>query len=136
VASPPETELAVKAVLASIRRAWREGPLRDMEPFLDPDVVFVFPGFGCRVTGREELLKSYEQFAAEAQVKSYREDTVTVDGGDRAALAEVAFEMVYAREGQDWRASGHELWALERRPTGWVAFYRTMQCLAEELAGA
>jgi hypothetical protein len=40
--------------------------------------------------------------------------------------------MTYARGGREWRAHGIELWALERRPDGWVAYWRTMQELTEE----
>ncbi|HSP20566.1 MAG TPA: hypothetical protein VLQ79_13675 [Myxococcaceae bacterium] len=55
-------------------------------------------------------------------------------GGASAALAEIAFDMTYSRGGRDWRAHGVEVWALERRPAGWIAFWRTMQELTEEPA--
>ena len=67
-----------------------------------------------------------------SRLRSYREDRRTVEGGANAALAEIAFDMSYTRAGSDWRSHGIELWALERRAEGWVAYWRTMQELTEE----
>lgn len=127
-----DTELAVLHVLDRIQRAWRSGAPEDMAPVLDPDVTFVFPGFSMRLTGRDALIESYREFNATSRLRSYREDRRTVVGGATAALAEIAFDMTYTREGRDWRAHGIELWVLERRPAGWIAFWRTMQELTEE----
>lgn len=131
MAVPADTEVAVLQVLDRIQRAWRQGPLEDMAPVLAPDVTFVFPGFSMRLTGRTQLLESYREFSASARVESYR-DRRSVVGGTEAALAEVVFDMTYSRAGTRWRAHGVELWALERRADGWIAFWRTMQELTEE----
>jgi predicted lipid-binding transport protein (Tim44 family) len=132
--APSDTEAAVFQVLDRIQRAWRKGPLEDMVPVLDPEIMFVFPGFSMRLIGRDRLVESYRDFNAQARLQSYREDRRTVEGGRNAAVAEVAFDMVYVRDGRVWRAHGVELWALERRAEGWIAFWRTMQELTEEPA--
>ena len=128
----PDTEVAVLRVLDRIQRAWRSGPLGDMAAVLDPDVTFVFPGFSMRMTGRDALLESYREFTASSRVRTYREDRRSVVGGAKAALAEIAFDMTYARAGENWRTHGIELWVLERRPEGWIAIWRTLQELTEE----
>ena len=133
---PAATEVAVLQVLDRIQRAWRQGPLEDMALVLAPDITFVFPGFSMRLTGRAQLLDSYREFTTASQVHSYREERRSVVGGPHAALGEVAFDMTYTRAGQAWRAHGVELWALERRAEGWIAYWRTMQELTEEPAGA
>jgi len=130
--APPDTENAVQRVLERIQRAWREGRPEEMAPLVSPDVTFVFPGFGMRLTGRDRLVESYREFLAGSLLRSYREERRTIEGGSTAALAEIVFEMVYARGGSEWRAHGVELWALERRAEGWVAYWRTMQELTEE----
>ena len=132
--APSDTEVAVLRVLDHIQLAWRQGPLEDMATVLDPEITFVFPGFGMRLSGRDRLIESYREFTASTRLRSYREDRRSVEGGTSAALVEIAFDMTYAREGRDWRAHGIELWALERRGDGWVAFWRTMQELTEEPA--
>jgi hypothetical protein len=131
--APPDTEIAVQRVLDRIQRAWREGRPDEMVPALAPDITFVFPGFSMRLSGRDRLIDSYRDFISGSRVRSYREDRRTIEGGAGAALAEIAFDMTYERDGQDWRAHGIELWALERRAEGWVAYWRTMQELTEEL---
>ena len=132
--APADTEVAVLRVLDRIQRAWREGPLEEMAPLLDPEITFVFPGFSMRLTGRDRLLESYREFLSSSRLRSYREDRRSVIGGRNAALVEIAFDMTYARDGQDWRVHGIELWGLERRGEGWIAFFRTMQELTEEKA--
>jgi len=121
-------------VLDRIQRAWREGRPEEMGALLAPDITFVFPGFSMRLTGRDRLLESYREFIAGDRLRSYREDRRSVEGGANAALVEIAFDMAYLRAGKEWRAHGIELWALERRAEGWIAFWRTMQELTEEPA--
>jgi uncharacterized protein (TIGR02246 family) len=134
MSAPPDTETAVQRVLDRIQRAWREGRPEEMSAVLAPDITFVFPGFSMRLTGRDRLIDSYRDFLAGTRMGSYREDRRSIEGGGSAALAEIAFDMTYARGGREWRAHGIELWALERRPDGWVAYWRTMQELTEEPA--
>ena len=130
--APPDTEIAVQRVLDRIQTAWREGRPEEMSPLLSPDITFVFPGFSMRLTGRDRLIDSYRDFLAGSRLRSYREERRSIEGGPSAALAEIAFDMIYTRAGRDWRSHGIELWALERRAEGWVAYWRTMQELTEE----
>ena len=130
--APPDTEIAVQRVLDRIQTAWREGRPEEMSPLLSQDITFVFPGFSMRLTGRDRLIDSYRDFLAGSRLRSYREERRSIEGGPSAALAEIAFDMIYTRAGSDWRSHGIELWALERRAEGWVAYWRTMQELTEE----
>jgi uncharacterized protein (TIGR02246 family) len=132
MSAPPDTETAVHRVLDRIQRAWREARLEDMAAVLAPDVTFVSPGFSMRLSGRERLIETYREFLSSSRLRSYREDRRLIEGGVSSALAEIAFDMTYSRGGKDWRAHGIELWVLERRPEGWIAFWRTMQELTEE----
>ena len=135
MAAPPDTEAAVLHVLDRIQRAWREGRPEEMTALLAPDITFVYPGFSMRLTGRDRLVESYREFLAGARLSAYREERRSVEGGANAALVEIAFDMKYMRGGDEWRAHGIELWALERQGQSWIAFWRTMQELTEELAG-
>ena len=130
--APSDTEIAVQRVLDRIQTAWREGRPEEMAPLLSPDITFVFPGFSMRLSGRERLIESYRDFLAGSRLRSYREERRSIEGGQSAALAEIAFDMTYARAGSEWRSHGIELWALERQAEGWIAFWRTMQELTEE----
>jgi uncharacterized protein (TIGR02246 family) len=132
--APPDTEVAVQRVLDRIQTAWRAGQPEEMAPFLSPDITFVFPGFSMRLIGRDRLIESYRDFLASNRLSSYREERRSIEGGQTAALVEIAFDMTYTRAGTDWRSHGIELWALERRGSGWTAFWRTMQELTEEPA--
>lgn len=132
--APPDTEIAVQRVLDRIQTAWRGGRPEEMAPVLSPDITFVFPGFSMRLTGRDRLIESYRDFLAGSRLSSYREERRSIEGGQSAALAEIAFDMTYTRAGTEWRSHGIELWALERRGAGWIAFWRTMQELTEEPA--
>ena len=127
---------AVADTLARINAAWREGRPHDMASLLDEDVVMVFPGFAGRINGRQALVDSFVTFGREAVVRTFEQDTLHVDGGDHAAIAQYRFEMVYDREGASWRSTGWDAWVFERRGDAWVAVWRTMQGVAEERAGS
>jgi ketosteroid isomerase-like protein len=130
----PATPDAFDAVAKAVRRitaAWRAGTADRMTPMIAEQVVTVLPGFTGRVVGREPLLESFEAFAREAKVLSYEQGALEVDAGDRVAVAQYHFDMVYERAGARWRSTGWDVWVFERRGADWVAIWRTMQAVEE-----
>jgi hypothetical protein len=132
--SSPETYDAVAKTIRRITAAWRNGAPDRMAAMIDERFVTVAPGFTHRVEGRDALIESFAEFLHQAKVHEYEQRSLEVDAGDRVAVAQVAFEMVYERAGARWRSTGWDLWVLEKHATDWVAVWRTMQGVAEEPA--
>jgi hypothetical protein len=121
-------------VLDHITAAWRSGRPEDMADVLDEQVGMAAPGFTAHVVGRQALIDSFATFVREAHVRDYRQGQVRVDGSGGVAVAQYPFEMVYERDGGQWRSKGWDVWVFERRGEKWIAVWRTMQAITEEPA--
>jgi ketosteroid isomerase-like protein len=126
---------SVSDTLQQINRIWREGRPQDLQPYLHPGIVMVYPGFQGRAEGRDALIAGFVDFCTNAKTESYTESGQEVDLIGNTAVASFRFEMVYTRDGASWRSTGRDLWVFERQGDGWLAVWRTMLDLAEEPAG-
>jgi hypothetical protein len=129
-ASPAE----VTVTLNRINRAWLDRRPADLVPLLHPRVTMVFPGFAGRAEGRDAMVAGFEDFCAHATVHAYREADHQVDVAANAAVASFTYEMVYERDGKQYRSTGRDLWVFARRDGHWLAVWRTMLDIAEEPA--
>ena len=120
----------VSRTLSSINQAWLEGRPRDLEQYLDPNIVVLIPG-GTRVKGRNLLVQSFVHMCENTRVHGFEESDRQVDVFGDTAVASFAFVLVYEREGLKYRATGRDLWVFSRSDGGWQAVYRTMLNLAE-----
>ena len=121
----------VAATLKRLNDAWLQGRVDDLAPFLHPDVVMVVPGFAARVQGREAMIAGFRDFEDNARVHEFKERDTQIDVAGRTAVATVAYEMVYERGGEKYRATGRDVWVFEQQDQGWVAVWRTMLDAAE-----
>jgi hypothetical protein len=130
---PTDSESAAVA-LGAINQAWLRGRPQDMRPLIHPEITFVFPGFAGRITGIEPFIAGFVDFCQNARIVSYREHDLQIDLIAEMAVASFGFEMVYERDGSEFRATGRDLWVFGRQDSHWLACWRTMLELREEPA--
>lgn len=126
---------AVAGALRRINDAWISSNPRDMRDFLDPDVVFVQPGFAARTEGRDAAIRGYMEFVASAVVHAYAESELTVDLLGHTAVASYRFEIAYETEGKRVVESGRDLFVFDRSGTRWRAVWRLLLPDASRPAG-
>jgi len=114
-----------------INRAWLQGRVDDLGPLLHPDVVMVFPGFGGRSAGQKEFLAGFVDFCRQAKVHDFQQRDQQVDTIGDTAVVSFAYEIVYERSAQRYRATGRDLWVLARQDHAWLAIWRTMLDMTE-----
>ena len=85
-----------------------------------------------RREGAQALVEGFEDFCRNARVIDYAESEHAIDDFGSTAVGSFRFSMVYEREGKRFRATGRDLWLLERLEGRWRAVWRTMQDMAEE----
>jgi len=127
----PEEE--VRRTMEAIRASWREKRPRDMRPYLHQDFTLAVPGFGAMVKGRELLIASFVQFGDIAQVLEYREFDVAVQVIGDTAVVTYRFDMTYEREKKLEHSTGRDLWIFARDGDRWVAVWRTMLDVVDEV---
>lgn len=123
---PDSVAEPIRAVLASLTRAWRQGRTQDITALLHPSVVFVRPGFAGRAEGPKACVATYDEFLAAALVLRYEEQEVAVDAFGDAAVATLRWEMTWEMGGQRSEEAGHDVYVLVRVADRWLIAWRTL----------
>ena len=121
----------VASAMRAINQAWLGGRVDDLAPAVHPEIVMVLPGFSGQVRGRDPLLAGFRDFVQNASIESFRELDQQIDVVGDTAVLTFAYEMVYARAGERYRATGRDIWVFQREDTRWIAVWRTMLDLNE-----
>ena len=122
----------VDHALSRINQAWLDRRPRDLAPLFDPDIVMVYPGFAERASGREALVDGFVDFCESARVHAFEEENHQIDVFGKTAVASFDFDMIYEREGQQYRSTGRDLWVFAREGSEWLAVWRTMVDVRDE----
>lgn len=120
--------------MRQINRAWLDGRVEDLTPWLLPEIIMVLPGFSGRIQGRDAFLAGFADFCRSATIHGFREDDLQVDVAGDTAVATFRYEMVYERSAARYRATGRDLWVFQQCGGEWLAAWRTMLDLQEEAA--
>lgn len=115
----------VRALVRGFASAWREGDVEALRALLDERVVFVQPGPGGRLEGREACAEALRRFAAAAEVLDYTEDEVQVDAWADTAVATYRWRTAYSTGGGPVeRRSGRDVLVVRRKAGRWVVVWR------------
>jgi uncharacterized protein (TIGR02246 family) len=117
---------SVAAAMRRINQVWLDRRPEDLAPLFHPDLIMVVPGFEAAAEGRDAIVAGFADFCTNAVVHEYREDPLRVDVVGDTAVATFRYEMVYERSGEEYRATGRDLWVFARRDGAWLAVWRTM----------
>jgi hypothetical protein len=126
-------EAAILA-LKRINRVWIDRKVEDLAPMLDPNIVMVFPGFTGRIQGREQFLDGFRDFCENANVLEFQDQDYESDVVADTAVVTFRYDMLYQRSGERYRAGGRDLWVFRIQDSDWIAVWRTMLDMQEQLA--
>ena len=128
------TQEAVATTMRRINRVWLDGNVEALAPMVDPDIVMVFPGFSGRIQGREQFLAGFRDFCENARVHEFHDLDYESDVVGDTAVVTFRFEMTYERSGERYRSTGRDLWVFRDQGSGWIAVWRTMLEMQEQIA--
>lgn len=116
-----------RGIVAAINAAWQAGRWDELRAYFHPDAVLAQPGFGERTVGRDAVIASYRDFAAEATLHSFTAGETHVDaaGGD-SAVTTTPWTMDYTHHGRRYQEHGWDLLVFARREERWVVAWRTV----------
>lgn len=119
-----------------INQAWIEGRVEDLAPMVHSEIVMVFPDFAGKIQGRGEFLAGFHDFCQNAAIQEYQEHDQQVNVAGGTAVITFRYEMVYQRSGERYRATGRDLWVFHKQDQAWIAVWRAMLEMKEDLASA
>ena len=126
--------LRAAAAMRQINQAWLDNRIEDLAPLVHSEIVMVFPGFTGRARGREGFLAAFRDFTQNATIHEFREHDHQVDVAGDTAVVSLRFEMVYERSGERHRTTGRDVWVFQKQGETWLAVWRTMLDLDENVA--
>jgi hypothetical protein len=107
----------VASIAAAINDAWVNGRFDELREYFHTDVVLAQPGLARRIVGRDALIDSYRQFAAEA-AGSFRAGEIRVDAAGDSAVTTMPWTTDEER--------GWDLLVFGKRDGRWVVVWRTI----------
>lgn len=98
------------------------------------EIVMVFPGFAGRLEGQEQFLAGFKEFCDNAKVHEFSEHDQQIDIAGGTGVVTFRYTMVYERSGERYRSRGRDLWVFQNEGDEWLAVWRTMLDVEEEIA--
>ena len=120
--------------MRQINQAWLGGRVEDLAPLVHAEIVMVLPDFAGKIQGRERFLAGFRDFCQNATIQEFREQDQQVDVASETAVITFRYEMVYVRSGERYRAYGRDLWVFEKQEESWIAIWRAMLEMKEDVA--
>jgi ketosteroid isomerase-like protein len=117
-------EEEIREVLAMIDNAWRNKQFDGLERCFHEHAVIVGPGYAEYARGRGSCAGSYRQFATDADVLNYSEDSHDLRIWETTAVYTFRWRMTYRRDGQPMQEHGTDQLVLQRGAAGWQIVWR------------
>lgn len=116
----------LQSAVRQLNDAWLAGRFDDLKHFFHPEVVLEHPGFKTRTVGRDPLIKSYADFAAQATIDSFETGEPQVDLSGDVAVTILPWRMKYQFGGNAFDESGWDILVWNRGEERWVVVWRTV----------
>jgi hypothetical protein len=117
-------EEAVRKVLSKIDAAWRKKVFDGLDQCFDERAVIVGPGYTEFASGRSKCAESYREFATNADVLAYAEDSHNLRIWQSSAVYTFQWRMSYQRKGGPKEERGTDQLVLQQGPEGWQVVWR------------
>jgi hypothetical protein len=122
-------------LIKNINKAWLEGRIEDLKKYFHNNIIMIFPDFNSRMTGLEEIIKSYKDFYASSKTYSFDESDFHIDVFDKTANADYAYHIVYEINNKKYDGTGREIWTFANIDNDWFAVWRFMTNVVDKEIG-
>jgi ketosteroid isomerase-like protein len=117
-------EKAIRELLAKIDAAWRSKNFYGLEQCFHEHAVIVGPGYVEYANGRSKCAESYREFATNADVLDYSEESHNLRIWETVAVYTFQWRMTYRRDGGPKQEQGADQLVLQQGPEGWQVAWR------------
>jgi hypothetical protein len=119
-----EIQQEIWKIVKDINQAWAKNRTADLTNFFHQDMVIVSPDFQKLGDGRENCIKSYEDFCSQATVHSYEELEPVIDIFTTTAVIIYRFKISYEMKGKVYDEMGRDMFVLQKEAGKWLAVWR------------
>ena len=108
-----------------INTLWLEGKTDELYNHFSNDVVFAAPGFHKYLKGKDLCIRSYKEFADQAEVINFQTENYNIDLYDDIAIGTYQYQLSYKMDGTSYEDSGHEIMSFKKINNNWLLIWRT-----------
>jgi hypothetical protein len=116
----------IKSDVARLNETWLAGRFDELTGFFHPGVVLAPPGFGPRTVGRDALIASYVEFAAQALVIEFTTGEIQADHAGATIVTACPWKMTYEYRDATFTESGWDVLVFAEETGRWAVVWRTM----------
>jgi hypothetical protein len=117
-------ESAIREILARIDAAWRNKAFDGLEQCFHEHAVIVGLGYAEYASGRDKCAWSYREFATNADVLDYSEDSHSLRTWETVAVYTFQWRMTYRRDDGPKQERGTDQLVLQQGSEGWQVAWR------------
>ena len=122
--SKQENELI--QVIKSINQSWLKGKTGDIAGFLHKDIVTTDSLLNVLIKGKDDCIKSYDDFNADAKTHRYKEKDFIVNTFGATATVQYTFEISYTMHCKEYNETGKDYYVLTNEKGKWLVVWRIM----------
>lgn len=116
----------IEQLVNRLNDCWINDKFENMDMFFHKQVVMLEPGTNRKITGREEMIDSYRNFAESAKVTDFRIRDLLIDVFETTAVAFYTYRIHYSVESTNYDETGSEILVFSRHNGRWVIIWRTI----------
>jgi hypothetical protein len=121
-----KSQQEVWQTLREVNKAWSQGRLDELRKYFHKDMVIVAPGFQQRVNGRDDCIKTFEEFVGRVTNIAQEEAPLSIDVCGDTAIVVYEYEVRYNMDGESHSDTGQDMFIFTREGHEWMAIWRTM----------
>jgi hypothetical protein len=119
-------------LIKSINKTWLEGRIEDLRNFFHQNIVMISPDFNNRLTGSDEIIKSYKDFYNSSKTYGFNESDFHIELFDKTATADYLYHIIYEINNKKYNGTGREVWVFTNIKNHWFAVQRFMTNVADK----
>ena len=113
-------------LIKNINKAWLEGRIENLRKYFHKNIIMISPDFNSRMTGLEEIIKSYKDFYSNSKTYSFEESDFHIEVFDKTATADYLYHIIYEINNKRFEGTGREVWTFTNMINHWIAVQRFM----------
>ncbi len=111
-------------VIKNINKSWLKGRIEDLKYYFHKDIIMISPDFKSRLSGIDEIIKSYKDFFCSSKTFIFEESDFHIKIFNDTAAADYFYHIVYKINNKKYDGTGREIWTFSKINNHWLAVWR------------
>lgn len=121
-----QNQMEIFNIIKNINKAWLNGKINELRNYFHNNIVMMSPDFASKLTGIEEIVKSYWEFIEKSKIYEFEESDFQINVFDNTAIGTYTYRIIYEINNKKYDGTGREIWTFSKVNKSWFAVWRYM----------